>query len=239
MPQSKASTNITEELIKALQDDTVRAIFGNIFDERMKMLAETVDFLKKENERNCNKINELTSELSAAKLKINELENYNRRDNLVINGLPLLSAAEAASTPGAERQPTDEHATSTEKAVLALCQQQLGLSISGSDISICHRLKKTTTARGPPPVIVRFTNRKARDSIYASRRQLRNCEHPTFINEDLSKPTAELFNHARKLVKAKKIYKTWTSGGSVYVRLSDLPSCKPKLVKSTSVLPNI
>ena len=66
----------------------------------------------------------------------------------------------------------------------------------------------------------------------------RNCEHPTFINEDLSKPTAELFNHARNLVKAKKIYKTWTSGGSVYVKLSDLPSCKPKLVKSTD-LPNI
>jgi len=51
------------------------------------MLAETVDFLKKDNERNCNRINELTSELSAAKLKINELENYNRRDNLIINGL--------------------------------------------------------------------------------------------------------------------------------------------------------
>jgi len=47
---------------------------------------------------------------------LDNMENYKRRDNLIINGLPLLSAAEAASTPGAERQPTDEHAASTEKS---------------------------------------------------------------------------------------------------------------------------
>lgn len=36
----KVNQNITDDLIKALQDENVRAIFGGIFDERVKLLAE-------------------------------------------------------------------------------------------------------------------------------------------------------------------------------------------------------
>ena len=55
--------SITDELVKALQNDKVRAILGGIFDERLKSLAETVDFLLKENDRKTVEIKSLTEEL--------------------------------------------------------------------------------------------------------------------------------------------------------------------------------
>lgn len=233
----KVNQNITDDLIKALQDENVRAIFGGIFDERVKLLAESVNFLKQENDRKSAEINKLANDLSVAKSKICELEAYSRRDNLIISGLSVVSMAEAVSTPGTNDVSTGEHAAATEKAVLALCQHQLKLPITPSDISICHRLKKAPSSNGPPSVIIRFTNRKARDTVYAARRQLRHCGTPTYINEDLTKPTAELFSQTRKLVKTKRVHAAWTTGGNIYYKLSDQPNCKPKLVRSASDLP--
>ena len=83
--------NIAEELVKALHDERVRAIFGEIFDERVKALIEKVEFLDKENQRKTVEINQLKSELATATQKVNELESYNRRENLIITGLPAVN----------------------------------------------------------------------------------------------------------------------------------------------------
>lgn len=233
--------SITDELVKALQNDKVRAILGGIFDERLKSLAETVDFLLKENDRKTVEIKSLTeelaysrTELAAAKQEINSLETYNRRDNLIICGLPLANAAEAAS---AQTEDRGEHMAVTEKSVLALCNTTLQVPITAADISIAHRLGKNPKARGPPSVIVRFATRKAREAVYAARFKLKHSNPPMFINEDLTKVTASLFNQARKLVSEKKIYKTWTNHGDVYIKETDNPNCKPVLVRSPNEFP--
>jgi hypothetical protein len=93
-------------------------------------------------------------------------EAYTRRDNLIITGLPVRSAAEAASIPDGDGR--GEHGATTQQAVLELCNQHLNVPITPADISITHRLKKQPTAKGPPAVIVRFTNRIARDTVYAA-----------------------------------------------------------------------
>lgn len=233
MPQ-ETNTSMTEELIKALQDNDVRAIFGGIFDERVKALAETVDFLFKENERKTAEITKLSEELAAAKLEINDLEAYNRRDNLIICGLPVAHVAEATSAQSADH---GEHMDVTEQAVLELCQTKLNVQITKSDISIAHRLGKKPRSSGPPAVIVRFATRKAREAVYAARCELKKYSPPVFINEDLTKPTAALFSQARKLVSDGRIYKAWTNRGSVYYKPSNQPNCKPVLVRSLSELP--
>ena len=160
--------NIAEELVKALHDDRVRAIFGEIFDERVKALIDKVEFLDKENQRKTVEINQLKSELATATQKVNELESYNRRENLIITGLPSVNAAETVS---AEEPDRGEHMEVTEKAVLELCHKQLGVPLTSADIA--HRLRKKPNASGPPAVIVRFTNRKAREAVYAARYQLK------------------------------------------------------------------
>jgi len=160
--------------------------------------------------------------------KTKSLEAYNRRDNLIISELPLANYAEAATvTDSANHNATYENSEITEKSVLALCQQQLKVNIKPADISVAHRLGKprhqqqvTTVSSKPsslPPVMVQFTNRKARDMLYAARATLRGSKQPIFINENLTNMAANLFMRARKLVKEKKIFRAWTNQGCVYV----------------------
>jgi hypothetical protein len=86
------------------------------------------------------------------------------------------------------------------------------------------------------PVIVRFTNRKARDAIYAARRKLKTHSDRIFINEDLVKSTAELFREARKLVKGKILFSAWTSGGTVFVRTTNAAGERPLKIISLEEL---
>ena len=101
----------------------------------------------------------------------------------------------------------------------------LSLQIQHSDISIAHRLpsKKKDLE---PNIIIRFTNRKARDMVFRARGQLTNLPSTgkIYINKDLSEDTAQLFRHARSMVKAKTLHAAWTNGGMLHVKTS--PDCK-------------
>lgn len=228
-----------DDFIRALSDKRVKELLGSIFDDQLKAALLEIEDLKRQNAQQSEQINDLVSELHVAQAKIDDLEAYNRRDNLIITGLPLANLAEAVTA--AESSATmhvHEHAAVTERAVLALCQDKLEVPITPADISISHRLRKKRGSIDPPAVIVRFTNRKTRDAVYAARKKLKKYrENAIYINEDLTKNTAELFSQARKLVKQKRIASAWTSGGSVYYKLTDLPTCRAKRVVSSSDLP--
>lgn len=234
MPQRN---DLAAELVAALSDKRVHDALGQIFEDRMQWMINKIDELQRENKQQNEEIDKLKTDLKTAYSKIDDLEAYNRRDNLIIAGLPVVSYAEAASSTTGESaagQPTENMKT-TEASVLALCQQ-LQVPITPSDISIAHRLQKRNDDE-PPAVIVRFTSRKARDSVYAARFQLKNRKDNTiFINEDLTKTTAKLFAQARKLVKNKVIFSTWTKIGTVYIKREDTPTCRPTRILSVEDL---
>jgi len=221
----KAEVSV-ESLIAALSNQKVIEALSKSFQPVIQAAIDNAlqkfnTELKKRDEL----ISKLQQDILVAENKIDSLEGYNRRDNLLISGLPVTSFAEAASV-ASTRNNELESSAQTEVAVLELFNQQLGVPIVKQDISIAHRLKPNR--QGPPVVIVRFTSRRARESVFAARRQLRNNRTPIYINEDLSKKTAELFKQTRQMVKAKRIHSTWTHGGTVYVKVSGEPSCKPK-----------
>ena len=59
-----------------------------------------------------------------------------------------------------------------------------------------------------PNIIVKFINCTARDMVFRARGQLKNLPitGKIFINEDLSKDTAQLLRQARSMVKAKSLH---------------------------------
>lgn len=227
-----------DDLIIALRDPRVMDALAGIFEAKLQPLIESVTQLKIDNELKSKQIAKLQGDLQSASARIESLESYTRRDNLLITGLPMESYAEATAT-NAESEPS----LATEQAVLKLFNEQLGVQISSADISIAHRLKKrhSTNTRSvdtrPPVTIVRFTTRKAREAVYNARRQLKGNSTPIFINEDLSKSTAELFHQARQLVRAKVLHSTWTSSCMVYIRDTGEPSCRPRKIMSLGELP--
>jgi hypothetical protein len=227
-----------EEFIKVLSDVRVKNMLGDIFEGRIKDCLTEIEHLKHENTEQKKQMDILSKNLKDAHEKIEGLESFHRRDNVIITGLPVLTYAEAASLNNSTARMGDaEHAMVTEQSVLALCQE-LGTPILPADISIAHRLKHRQNDRGPAAVIVRFTSRKIRDKVYAARRNLKHRQgSPIYINEDLTKSTAELFSKVRKLVKKNIIHNAWTSGGMVYMKKNSDDSCRPTKVLSITELP--
>lgn len=140
-----------------------------------------------------------------------------------------------------------ETSLSSEDAVLKLCNDVLGVSVSRSDISVAHRLVKRrrvapseasqSRPETPAPLIVRFTNRRTRNAVFAARKLLANRMPGVYINEHLLPVRASLLKEARQLVKNKRLEGAWSSNGYVYIKLSNLPDSKPIRINDVKDLP--
>lgn len=69
------------------------------------------------------------------------------------------------------------------------------------------------------PLLIRFNNSVARQSVLLARKDLRNTldDKPSnFINEHLTSLNASLFSDARKLVKSKLLHTAWLCKRRIY-----------------------
>jgi hypothetical protein len=233
---SRSKTTMIEDLIIALRNqrvlDAITGAMETVLNERLKPLTDAIADLKKENVKNSNQIVKLQNDLASANTRIDELESYTKRDNLLITGLPLSSFSEATAVN------STESSNITEQSVLKLFNEKLSVSVLPNDLSIVHRIKKRrSTDPGLPVTIVRFTNRKARDAVYGARRLLKTADMPIYINEDLTKATASLYRQARQLIHSKAIHSAWTSAGTLFIKESAATNCIPRKISLPEDLP--
>ena len=114
-----------------------------------------------------------------------DLEQYTRKFNLVIHGIPQR-----------EEEDNVENVINLGKS--------LKVNLTCGDIDIVRRLniKNKTKIR---PIIVRFSNYNAKSKLYKARINLRNATlhdlgaEKIFINENLTAWSAGLFREARKV----------------------------------------
>jgi len=230
---SQSGSVLIEDLVAALSDKRVVEAVVGILESKLQSLVRTISGLQEENKS-------LTKDLANSREKIDLLENQIKLDNLVIAGLPIANYAEAATAAN----DVHESNTVTEQAVLKFANDVMNVPLQTTDISVAHRLgrgKRDSSDTAPPRVIVRFTNRKARNMIYAARRNLQKYAqetgHSVYVNEDLTSLTADLFRRVREKVKLKVFHSCWTSGGAVFVKKSpDRSSVPLKVSLSTDLL---
>ena len=86
-------------------------------------------------------------------IHLDELEQYGRRKNLEIHGVPV--------------KPNE----STNQVVKTLAKH-LNVHLDESHISTSHRLATKLDGKKPPPIIVRFTNRDKKNEIFGKRKML-------------------------------------------------------------------
>jgi len=242
--------DVVDAFVSALQP----AILGT-----MSELKSSIDELRKEITAKDSIISALTTEVYSLKEenvnlstslvncrdRLDLLETYTRVDNLIIKGIPE-RYAEAAATNASldsmanssqqQQQLPNENSDSTMSLVIDFCSNTLGINIQLSDISIAHRMSKGKYDK-IRPVIVRFSNRFTRDSVYRARRKLfgrGSTGNDVYINEHLTKQNDELFLRCRQLKKQRKIYSTWTWHGISYVKRSET-SRAIKILSQTDV----
>ena len=162
---------------------------------------------------------ELSSQVEKEATKLDDFEQYGRRQNLEIVGIPVQK---------------DENTNAIVQEVAKL----LKVTITASDISTSHRLQ-TKNELKPPPIIVRFVSRDIRNKLFSNRRNARNADFSNFsvngvesifINENLIYHKKQLFWKSKQKAKKTGFKFYWTLNGNVFVRKSE--DDKPILIKN-------
>lgn len=209
--------NLVIEQIKPLIQQTIE-------DSLTSKLTDILNSFANKHQELESKIAVLSDENDTLKRRVLELENYSRRDNLVLVNLPIASYSDAAGTgQSVDDLATQPSSDAVELSVVKFCNEVLCTNISTSDISSAHRIKPRTNVgsssrTSSSQTIVRFTSRKARDRVFAARKLLKTHRPAVYINEHLTQDVARRFQQARGLVKDKRLHAAWTFNGMLYTK---------------------
>lgn len=128
--------------------------------------------------------------------KIENLEQYSRRNNLRVFGL-------------AEDKPED-----ASRAVINLFKTKMKLEIKPSDIDRVHRIGRVDgDSDKTRPLLIKFTNYNARRSVFTNKKILKGTN--IIIREDL---TISRLNLLRSALKHYGLRNAWSRDGIIYVK---------------------
>ncbi|XP_075737251.1 uncharacterized protein LOC142814728 [Rhipicephalus microplus] len=123
----------------------------------------------------------MTKKIQELETSLDDAENRSRRNNLLFYGIP---------------DPTrNETWAESEKMIIDICNNNLGLTVQPNDIERAHRLGIHSLNRNRP-IIVKFLSYKTRDALLSNGRKLKNTNYS--IGEDFSRPV----QYARKQLLA-------------------------------------
>ena len=120
-------------------------------------------------------MDKLSNELNQSVLKVDELEQYDRRNSLRLS----LNTKE-------------EDAENTDEIVMNVAKK-LGVDIECNDISRSHRVGRSGSK--PRPILVKFVSYRMREKLYSNRKKMAK---KTYISEDLTRYRQGLFYKARQ-----------------------------------------
>nr|KAG5693511.1 hypothetical protein BaRGS_006213 [Batillaria attramentaria] len=204
-------------------DKEVEEIKGVLFELRQEndTLKKELAECKSEAEKMRTIAEEAKAVAAAAKKDSEELEQYGRRNNVRMFGVP---------------ESDDETVEACEAKALKIIHEKLGLTkIGPRDIDAIHRLgarkrrqqrrhpqgarddggsdSDSDAEKRPRPIIIRFVSRKCTQSVLTNRRKLKNSG--VVIVEDLTQARYSLFMRCRE---HDKVDDAWTKNGKVFVR---------------------
>ena len=173
-------------------------------DQEIQHITTSLDFIhskydemKIENEKLAAEVKRVESKFQD---KVDELEQYSRRSCLVFTGIP--------EPPKAQREDTD-------KEILDLCRDKLGIDLQQRDLDRTHRLGVVkTNDRGEAinrAIIAKFSNYRIREEVFNSKKKLKDSGHA--IYENLTKQRAELYKLARSIGGNRNV---WTRDGTIF-----------------------
>lgn len=216
-----ATGEISKALIESLKNSEVlKAIEDQIVAPAVRRAVTEVA------ERYEAKIRELSNIIADQDIKLNVLEQYSRKNNLIISGV---REHQGESTPG---------------LVIEL-GRILGVTLRPDDIDAAHRLGRQQNGR-PRQILARFVTLTKRDELYRERKSLRGIELPrdstltrdmvcdAYITDNLTRYNSELMYAARELKRAGRLDAAWTDAGKPKVRVAQ--SGPTKMIQSAADL---
>ena len=157
---------------------------------------------KTENKKLSDQIETVNLNMSA---KLNEMEQYNRKTNIRINGIPEVGIETAEDT--------------TLKVIETINNTFKDINLRSEHVNIAHRLgmKKANAhhTKSPRQIIVKFHSRMKRDELLKRRRELKGTN--IYISEDLTPINQHVLACLRKKMP-DEIEQSWSKRGRLYYK---------------------
>jgi hypothetical protein len=198
------------------------------FLDRLTLLENKVDQLSAENivlKKQVKDLNDYADEsddmMYELEKKINQIDQYIRRENIIITGLP-----------------DNIDGDHIEQKVIEMLNK-IDVKVETDDIVACHRLQKTSKEKKsklPAKTIVRFGNRKNTIKCLKNKKQLGTVyedlgyQNNIFINENLCPAHQTIFDRCGKLKYEKKIARYWSFNGVVNIKLTENRLERPRKI---------
>ncbi|MES9883009.1 MAG: hypothetical protein ABW185_19250 [Sedimenticola sp.] len=222
---STTGSDIKFSLTNADRNDIAQLVCDKLKNDFAAMILELTQPMRDELSETRKRLDiteqenvKLRADLNDLRSAIDDQEQYSRRSCLRISGIV-----------GDDGSPSEN----VEHKLLTLAATHK-IPIKTEDIDIAHRLGKPSPGYNRP-VIVKFGNSKARQSVLEARKSLGSV----YVNEDLTKYRQNLHYHARKLVRDKKLDRTWIGGGKVFARFPFSAPGTKVLIRSMADIDNI
>lgn len=187
--EEAVTNNILNRFDDKWMDNLVEKITEKLeksFKVRFDKQEEKIGMLEKD-------ITTLKTEIEELKLEKDNMEQYNRRNNIRIFGVQ------------------EKNQENVLEVLQKLFTENLNSSVSTEDIEICHRVG-TKIEKKARPILVKFKENSTRNKIYYSKKALKGTK--IVIREDLSKKRIGLVKTAVEEFGHKNV---WTQNGRVYV----------------------
>ncbi len=151
-------------------------------------------------------------------LKVNDLEQYGRRNNLRISNMFL-----GSSKVLTEREVTQRTVDFINQSVLKAGDGDT--PITANDVDRCHTLGPIKP-EGNNNIIIKFQNYHAKRAVFEMKKNLKGDSNKRFIAEDLTRLNYGLVQSLWRLRKDGRINSFWTRDGNVFAKQgeNDRPS---------------
>ena len=203
--RTKKESVVSCECLQTVESDINN--INSLKDEIISLKETVIKRLQEENERLRDKCKQVENRVDFIESSHDALEQYGRRNNLVISGIP------------------DSVQNSDLELTVASVLSDIDINVELKEVEDCHRIGKSNN--GSKKTIIRFINRKYCKKALLKRKQLERIDLKKhkflsgtriFINENLKVKNEHLAFNCRQLKKRNYIFGIFTKNGTVYIK---------------------
>ena len=230
----EASQELVNKLVTLVKNDPgfmslLKSSIEKLVSEKLVAITDKQDCLQEEQEKLKGEIHELNVSVNKLRRDVAELQNdrsilfekehnnkvniidmqqYTRRNCLLITGIPESTERDSEG----KTIPED-----TDKVIMSLAKDKLGIELQVQDIDRTHRASRTLRGDGKPrAIIAKFSRYNIRDKMIKNRKKLKGTH--IGIHDLLCKAKQELLDKAKDMVKrVPRAQSAWSWDGNVYV----------------------
>ena len=187
--------------VEARMEEGSRALREEVKDLKEELRA-TKDCFMKEIKKKDERIAELEvrlREVGEAERRtagrLNDLDQYNRRNNVRVFGVP------------------ENSGENCENMLREVFEKKMGVKLSSQDFEACHRVGGEGKGGGRRAIIARFVNRKSAEEVIRNRKKLKSTG--IGISEDLTNTNYRLLQISRDI---RGLTDCWSRNGTLYVK---------------------